>query len=281
MGGIVWLASYLKSGNTWLRAFLHNLMLDPPAPVSINELSRFTIGDTQKNWIELALGRRVERLPHEGWAALRPSIHEGFTRASPDSVFVKTHMFLGEAHGSPTISMDHTTGAIYLVRDPRDLAISAAAHFGTDIDGVIRVMADPGGGTPEDDTNAPQYYGTWSSHVSSWTQERHPALLVMRYEDMVADPTTAFSGVARFLGLPASPERLAKAIRFSSFEELQGQETRDGFAERPARVPSFFRAGKVGQWREVLTDAQRRAVESQHGEVMRRFGYLDFAAPIP
>jgi hypothetical protein len=277
MGGIVWLASYPKSGNTWLRAFLHNLMLDPPEPFPINELTRFTIGDTNKAWYANLLGKRVDELrglSHEEWARLRPHVHQAFTRASPDSVFVKTHMFLGAAHGSPLITMEYTSGAIYMVRDPRDVAVSAAAHFGTDIDGAIRLMNDPAGCTPEAEVNAPQYYGTWSSHVDSWTRDRHPALLVLRYEDLLADPRGGFRQVADFLGLPAPPARLDKAIAFSSFDQLQKQEKTSGFSERSRVAEAFFRVGSAGQWRTRLTTAQIAALTGTHAEMMRKFGYL-------
>src|SRR5271156_5810226 len=108
MGGIIWLASYPKSGNTWMRAFLHNLLRNPPAPVPINQLTQFTIGDTLVEWYAEVAGRSVEGLSDEEFAKLRPAVHRLFMQQHTDSVFVKTHMILGEAAGMPTISMDYT-----------------------------------------------------------------------------------------------------------------------------------------------------------------------------
>jgi len=274
MGGILWLASYPKSGNTWMRAFIHNLLRDPAEPVPINELTQFTIGDTVKSWYAQAAGRPVSGLSHEEWGRLRPLAHQLFVGASPDTVFVKTHMRLGDAFGAPLITMECTAGAIYIVRDPRDVAISAAAHFGTDIDGVIALMENPVAGTPEDDVNAPQYYGTWSSHVESWTTHRHPALMAVRYEDMLEKPLPTFTKVSRFLGLPATKSRIEKAIRFSSFDVLKAQEQKTGFVERSRRADAFFRSGRAGQWRERLTPGQIDRIETAQAGVMRRFGYL-------
>jgi hypothetical protein len=274
MGGILWLASYPKSGNTWMRAFIHNLLRDPAEPVPINELTQFTIGDTVKSWYAQAAGRPVTGLSHEDWGRLRPLTHHLFAGASADTVFVKTHMRLGEAFGAPLISMECTAGAIYIVRDPRDVAISAAAHFGTDIDGVIALMENPVAGTPEDDVNAPQYYGTWSAHVESWTARKHRALMHVRYEDMLEKPLQTFTKVTRFLGVPAPKPRIEKAIRFSSFDVLKAQEQKTGFVERSRRADAFFRAGRAGQWRERLTPVQIERIETAQAEVMRRFGYL-------
>jgi len=273
MGAIVWLASYPKSGNTWMRAFLHNLLRDPPAPIPINQLTQFTIGDTLKGWYENVAGHKVDGLSGEEQARLRPLVHRAFTKAFPDSVFVKTHMMLGEAHGVPLITMDVTAGAIYIVRDPRDVAISAASHFGTDIDGAITLMNDPQAGAAEDADNMPQYYGTWSHHVESWTAERHQALHVVRYEDMLQKPVPTFTKVARFLGFQPPPERVRRAIEFSSFRELKRQEETGGFHERSVNAAAFFRVGAAGQWRRELTAEQARRLVQAHGPVMRKFGY--------
>jgi hypothetical protein len=274
MGNIIWLASYPKSGNTWMRAFLHNLLRNPPAPVPINELTQFTLGDTLVEWYAQVAGRSVEGLSDEEFAKLRPAVHRLFTQQHVDSVFVKTHMILGQAAGMPTVTMDYTAGAIYIVRDPRDVAISAAAHFGTDIDGAIAIINQPQARTRYDGINVPQYYGTWSQHVRSWTTERHRQLLVVRYEDMLDKPGPTFGKVAKFLGLKPPPDRLVRAIKFSSFGELQKQEQKTGFIERSSITKqAFFREGRSGQWRERLTPPQIAAISDAHGDVMTEFGY--------
>jgi hypothetical protein len=97
----------------------------------------------------------------------------------------------------------------------------------------------------------------------------------MRYEDMVAAPLQAFGGLIRFLGGDPPEDRLARAVGFSDFAVLRAQEQERGFIEQPARSSgAFFRAGQTGQWKEVLTRAQQARIERDHGEVMRRFGYL-------
>ncbi len=273
MGGIIWLASYPKSGNTWMRAFLHNLLQNPPQPVPINELMRFTLGDTLVEWYEKVAGRPVAGLTDEELAALRPKVHALFTRASPDSVFVKTHMALESVCGVPLITMDYTAGAIYILRDPRDVALSAAAHFGTDVDGAIALMNNPVARTGFETINVPQYYGTWSQHVRSWTTQRHERLLIVRYEDMLEKPFPTFAKVAHFLGLKPERERINKAVRFSSFREMQRQEARDGFIERSVSSKAFFRAGVAGQWREALSKDQIARLVDVHRDVMQEFDY--------
>jgi len=100
-------------------------------------------------------------------------------------------------------------------------------------------------------------------------------LHVVRYEDLLADTQSAFAAMARHLLLDSTRRRLIKAIEQSSFARLQAQEREKGFRERPASADqNFFREGRAGQWKAVLTSAQIDRVVRDHGEQMRRFGYL-------
>jgi hypothetical protein len=100
----------------------------------------------------------------------------------------------------------------------------------------------------------------------------------MRYEDLLAEPSETFAALARHLLIDFTPRQLRKAIERSSFARLQAQEREKGFRERPkVSVQNFFREGRAGQWKEVLTPAQVERIVQDHGEQMRRFGYLPLA----
>ena len=274
MGAIIWLASYPKSGNTWLRAFLHNLLRNPPKPAAINELDRFCLGESQAAWYRDVGGIDPAAASPAEIAALRPKVHEAFTRSFPDSVFVKVHNRLGEQDGHPLISMAHTAGAIYVVRNPLDVVLSMTSHFGVDIDGAIERLNMPGAASEANDNNVPEYYGDWSHHVTSWTGQENPQLHIVRYEDMTETPQRTFGAIAGFLGLSPGKPRLNKAIRFSSFKELRKQEAVSGFRERSHHADRFFRVGRTGQWRKELSTPQIDRIVAAHHEQMERFGYL-------
>jgi hypothetical protein len=287
MGKILWLASYPKSGNTWLRAFIHNLMR-PPKPgqpgagsgVDINDMNVLTTGDSLAHWY-----RHLDPRPPLAWsrddvAKMRRGAQLAMVASKPETVIVKTHNALLEARGYPTIHMDLTAGAIYVVRNPLDLVISLADHYGVDIDKSIEVMSDPTNGGLSDGNIVFEIHSSWSTHVKSWTHTPHPGLLVVRYEDMLAKPLHTFGGIARFMGLKVPRERLDRAIELSSFKNLRQQEDTKGFQEKSIKGSKFFRVGKSGQWRDTLTTAQIDRVVELHQEQMARFGYwpLDAAA---
>jgi hypothetical protein len=274
MGNIVWLASYPKSGNTWLRAFLINHMTDGKEPADINKFAALTQSDSRTDWFAQIDARSPATLNKQDLAQLRPKVHARIAASSPNSVFVKTHNALIEIAGAAMISQTETAGVIYVVRNPLDIVLSYADFLGASVDDIIALMAERGFATPASEHNVPEHHSDWSSHVKSWTRIPHPALHVVRYEDMASKPAPTFAGIARFLGIDPARERLLRAVRFSSFKVLRAQEKKDGFVERTPAQKSFFRAGKSGGWHKQLSEGQVKRVVEMHREQMERFDYV-------
>lgn len=278
MGKIVWLASYPKSGNTWLRAFLHNLFRRPDSAYDINRLIDFCTSESAIGWYQQVAKRPIAEMTHAEIAQLRPAVHARLTEIFPDNVFAKTHNALVEESGVPTITMAQTAGAIYVVRNPLDICISFADHYGLSIDHAIAEMNRPGMTTKVTETHVYEAFGSWSENVESWTARPSPALHVMRYEDMLAQPEQTFGAVSHFLGLNPTAERLRQAIDLSSFKELRRQEEQSGFKERSKESARFFRVGSAGQWRTKLSPQQVEAVVRANEKQMQRFAYLPLPA---
>ncbi|MEQ8266131.1 MAG: sulfotransferase domain-containing protein [Parvibaculum sp.] len=283
MGALIWLASYPKSGNTWMRSFLHNLFRNSSQPVNINEIDDFCLGASGSAWYRRYTATPLDQLGEEEITRYRMQVQRDFTTVFPDSVFVKTHGYLGEHDGVPLHNMDVTAGAIYIVRNPLDVVLSMMPHFGLTLEQAIAFLANEDGGTQLTSSHVPEHFGSWSTHVRTWTRVPRPNLLVMRYEDMLVKPRKSFKQVADFLGLKPPAERLERAIRFSSFKVLKAQEAKEGFKERPAESKAFFREGKRDQWRDKLSDAQIRQIIAVHHEQMDRFGYIpnDYRDAVP
>ena len=276
MGNIVWLASYPKSGNTWLRAFIYNLLENPVRPGDIARLPTYFEDESKPRWYQPYLaGSQASELPFEEAMALRPQVHQDIANSRErGSIFTKTHNMFGQLGGVPVHNMRVMAGAIYVVRNPLDVVLSVADHFGLSVDEAIEFMGNEETGTTTNEENVAGYMGSWSTHVASWTAQPHPSIVVVRYEDMQDKPVKAFGAVAKLLGLDRDRDRLRKAIRFSAFSELKKQELNAGFVEKSPNSRHFFRKGTRNQWTESLSDEQVRKIVTRHFEQMHRFGYV-------
>lgn len=268
---IWWLASYPKSGNTWLRMFLsayrHGGVVD------INQPSGLLVDDIQPYFTHVCSPKPVQDLNDGERMLLRPAalLHLVSVQKEGRPLFVKTHFANCRIAGVDAIPATLTHGAVYLVRDPRDVAVSFAEHKSAQIDEVIEGMGRDNNMLRREPLY--QVLSTWSAHVKSWTRARGMDVLVVRYEDMVAAPRQAFAGILSFLRHEVDDTLLDKAVEATEFACLQQQETASGFREK-AGGESFFTRGRPGGWRDALTDAQAARIETDHGAIMREFGYL-------
>jgi hypothetical protein len=236
----VFILSFPKSGNTWTRFLIANLVY-PGTPADFSNINRLTPDP------EACTKRELARMP-------RPRI-------------IKSHQYFDPRYRR----------VIYVVRDPRDVALSQF-HFhrkrGLIDDGyppekfVARCVAGEIGP-----------YGSWGENVASWlaTRQNRPGFLLLRYEDMLANTAQELSKVAVFLGVNADAERIAMAVRRSDagamrkLEEAQAKQwstTRDTRQDIP-----FVRAAKAGGWKAGLPEAAVAQLEDAWGHLMVDLGY--------
>ena len=287
----IWLASYPKSGNTWLRMLIANLSaIDKPA--DINDLpERGGIASARGPFDYLTL---IDSglLTHDEIDALRPRVYEELARGAEDDEydappdlppvrFVKVHdAYTKTPAGEPLLAGARgAAGAIVIVRDPRDVAPSFANHSHISIDEAIARMNNDKDGfcarTDRQHNQLRQKLLDWSGHVASWLDQTDIPILLVRYEDMHVDPAGELRRVLVFAGRPASEEEIARAVAFAGFTRLRRQELNKGFREapRPYAGGNFFRRGEAGGWRDELDFEQVARIEAAHAPMMRRLGY--------
>lgn len=277
MGNIVWLASYPKSGNTWLRAFLANLVANRAAPLKPDELRDFTDEEAKADRFTELAGKPNTELSADELAAMRLDVQARIAQRAQGTRLVKTHNFNGSFEGHPLINWQVSAGAIYVVRNPLDVAVSMTHHFGLTIGQAIERLADDRVASINDEVAVSHIIGSWSTHVSSWADMAERAsgkVIVLRYEDLLEKPAKYFAKAAKLIGLGQDRKRIERAVKHAGFQTLAALEERDGFVEAVDEKTQFFFKGRANQWREALDREQVQRIVDDHREQMARFKYV-------
>ena len=286
MDGVVWLASYPKSGNTWTRAFLAAYLGE--GAFDLNDL-----GDGLHHGglraIDALLGVDPALLRRDEVMAYRPAVAHQLAAdlaARGRRTFAKLHSanLAMDAGGLPFPA--GAGRALYIVRNPLDVAASMAPFFGWTHDRAVTVLGDDGFVLNERRDGRfmrilPEPLASWSTHVRSWLDAPGVPVHTLRFEDLKADAVGAFTRALEFVGEAPDPGRVALAVEAARFENLRQREADEGFKEHARRATApFFRKGRVGGWRDELTSEQARRVVADHRETMLRLGYADAVAQV-
>lgn len=269
---IIWLASFPKSGNTWVRTFLANYFL---GKVELNRLRDFTTGDGRIDFFQRAAGGTYPAdADFPTYVETRRAALRLIATSREGTHFVKTHTRIDSFQGIPLIPPELTAAAVYVMRNPFDIAPSFARHTNVDLDKAITMMTSREN-MMRSDQGIWEFLGRWDDHIESWTGATGLPQIVLRYEDLHASPAKEFRTLFQFLKVKPEPPRLARALKATSFDALRKVEATEGFIERPPHMERFFHSGQAGGWRETLSEAQvARLVEAFEPALQRWYPEL-------
>lgn len=277
MSGVGLIASYPRSGNTWVRAVLTALVRGDGA-LDLNALEGPIAAD--RAFIDDALEIETSDLLPDEERRLRPIAYRAGLPAGRRAFPIKTHDAWLPAAGAaePPFPRERIDRVVLIVRDPRDVVVSFARYFGFTIDEAIDAMAHPRFSLGTSRTGlrpqVSQLVSSWSGHAASWLGSGLPLTLI-RYEDLVAAPVKGFAAIAGAFGHAADPARLAVAIDAARLDRLAAAEARNGFRESSPHAPNrFFGPGTPGGWSGTLTPAQAARIVRDHGAMMRELRFI-------
>lgn len=299
MKPIIWLASFPKSGNTWLRLLLANLAADEAC--EINAIGAGSALASSRHWFDEACLIASGLLTPDECDRMRPALYRHVAHVgAPDAErgetgegggddplrhwrLVKTHdAWTHATPGEPLLGGRAAAhAAVLIVRDPRDVVASFANHNNSSLEEAAAMMGEPDSALAAKQDRQPlqlrQRLLGWSGFYSSWLDQGDVPVHLVRYEDLEAGASGTLGALLSALGVTVDPARLERAAELSAFERLQAQEAEGGFREGPVRLATgrFFRSGRSGGWREELSAQLRAKIESDHGPMMHRLGYLD------
>jgi len=234
----IFLASYPRSGNTWVRVILANMILGPGALHGLRELD-----------------------------AVVPDIYRGVPTGDPPALprIVKTHQPYAFRHGADRPELYRRV--IYVVRNPVDAVRSyhlflqrTQPGFALSLDEFARATA-----------NAATFPGSWNDHVLSWTHLPNTDLLIVRYEDLMRDPLAGSAKMADFIGKPMDTRKLEAVLAAS---DLKAMRKLDETAPLLPEHKDFVRPDVNGRtYDETLSDETREMLFAHSAEAMKQLGY--------
>ena len=276
---ITWIASYPKSGNTWMKLFLKSYFSSEKKSFSINSKSDdfFNVETfpVSKKFNELNIDYKNFTNIAKNWINMQSLIN-----LNNKNNYIKTHNAMCSINNHDFTDNENTLGAIYIVRDPRDIAVSYSAFLDLKLDETIDFMLSPS--CFEEDIFENVRYkksimGNWAYHYKSWKNYNAREVIIIKYEDMLNDPKMTFLKVLTFLNkidnIKINKQKMAKAIDQTTFKNLQELEEKEGFDENPSNR-SFFRKGKKGEWKKILDKNQQQRIEKEFKNEMKELGYL-------
>lgn len=268
----------MKSGNTWMRLMMMHLLKPHEESWTPDQQITVGTGPLPRSDIERASFIDTSLLSADEQDLLRPLLCDAEAREQPERCFFKTHdAYRFNRDGAPIHGSAPRQAALYLVRDPRDIAISLATFWNWSRERTVAFMNNPEG----DLQGIPRHFSRqifqktldWSAHIASWLEQDRVPTLPIRYEDLRAAPGHWLARALDFLEIRASTAEIDRAVQLTDFKRLKREEEAHGFSERFKPEIPFFRRGETGEGRALLAPELLASIERVHAPMMARLGY--------
>jgi len=279
---IVWLASYPKSGNTLLRSLISSYFFTDDGTFNFNILKnipKFPSHDLFKDQ-GIDLSNELEVI--KNYIPVQNKINE--KNSNKTIRFLKTHSSFFKINNFNFSNVQNTLGAIYIIRDPRDVAISFANHMSLSLDEATkRVIFESGLNNIK--FNIKTYVGSWGFNYNSWKKIGNKKLLLLKYEDLISKKEEIIKQVLFFLEdltnsqFQIDEKKIKNIINSTSFQRMQEIEEKEGFFEAPVdnktgRIKKFFKKGIDGNWKKNLDLKNKNLIEDKFSKEMKELNYL-------
>ncbi len=278
---IIWLASYPKSGNTWIRSIICSMLYSHNGLFNFNLLEKIKQFPSRKSFKDFTSDFQNINELKKFWILAQEKIN-----LDQKIKFCKTHHINCKIDNFSFTDKSNTLATIYIVRDPRNLVTSISNHFSKSLEEsknflfTNRVIGTKDSSLNNNEILTP--LGSWSDHYNYWTN-KNENLLVIRYEDLIYDINNEFNKLKNFLAnyisLEINDEKKKNIIETTSFTNLQNMEKRGLFKESvfDKKAPTkkqFFHQGPKNNWQLSLNNKIKNEIETTFHKEMNKLGYI-------
>ena len=277
MKKIFWIASYPKSGNTWLRSIIVSIFFSKNGEFKFDLMKNIHLFENKFRYLFVKEKSIIdfENLKKLNTISKYYIEAQNISNVGGDFAFFKTHSSLIKTYGNRYTNNNNTLGLIYIVRDPRDVVVSYSNFLNYSIDKTIEYMKKRRAIDTSGDSY-PVLQSRWDYNCNSWKKLNVPKLFI-KYEDLLEDTAGKINEIIDFFKINYNfkfnntNQLINNIITTTSFKKLKDYEKDHGFYKS---TNSFFRKGTSKQWKSVLSNSQIRNIENSFRSTMRDFKYL-------
>jgi len=277
---IIWLASYPKSGNTWIRAMLSSLLYTDDGCFDIKNLYKIQQYPERKYFENFVNDFRDIHEIKKHWISTQDKLN-----LDNRVKFFKTHNALCKLDNYFFSNSQNTLATIYIVRDPRNVITSIVNHFNYSYEQAKKFMLNSAQVIYPD---VDQSYGmgtilgSWSDHYNHWTKN-NPKLLLIKYEDLILNAENELKKIINFIikykKIDTNETKIKNCVRTSSFENLKKEEEEGFFKENTKNKKTgekikFFYMGEKNKWEKLLDKKIKLEIEQNFSREMKELNYL-------
>ena len=276
---ILWLASYPKSGNTLLRSILATYFFSEDGIFNFNHLYKIGQFPSLIHFENLGIDTSDSDQIYSNIIKAQELINN----SSKQLKFFKTHSALAKINNSNFTDFKNTLGAIYVIRDPRNVVTSFAHHYQIDSDEATKCLLNEKFWNYKNEKVPKTFLSSWKQNYNSWKQLNDKTFFI-KYEDLIKNKKTVLIRVFKFfesLGTKIELDmvKLNKVIKSTEFEKMKNMETKETFREsiidkETGKKRPFFNLGPKNDWKKILSDENREKIEKAFKEEMIELGYL-------
>ena len=278
---IIWLASYPKSGNTLLRSILSTYFYSSDGNFKFEYLDKISQFPLTNHFMSLGVDVNDDEQVFKNFINAQNLINQETGKVK----FLKTHSSLCKMYECNFTDLKNTLGAIYIVRDPRNVVSSFAHHYNLTIDEATETMLDNSRFMEKTVKNSKVFLGSWKFNYNSWKSiENKNNYMLIKYEDLIAKKKTVLLRIFKFLdllGLKSKLDmvKLNKVIKTTKFENMKSKEEQETFSEatidiKTGKRRTFFNLGPENDWRKYLDKKNKDKIEDVFRLEMKELGYL-------
>ncbi len=281
---IIWLASYPKSGNTWIRSFLISMLFSNDGTSNLEDLNMIGQYPVRSQFRDLVQNFSDINQIKQKWIESQKNINfENKVK------FYKTHHSMVALDNFNFTDNENTLGVIYIVRDPRNIVSSVKKHYSfNSIQDAKKFMFHEEAwtgftkeGEKVSERTFPTLISSWGFHYQSWKQIKKNYLLI-KYENLIKDPYTEFRKIIIYLEeilkVKFEEKKFKKAVETNNFENLRAQERGGKFKEhmidKNNQKIDFFNKGPKSNWKEQLDKKIALEFENKFYKELVELGYL-------